>query len=645
MIHCDIKEVFSINDLHLLNHTESAVRDQKCPWNLTLLQIVTIVGILLMFYHVTVPITVSASEAATQTYTEDISIFGNPERGFYLQGRTQEQPPSNSWPGINEWGVKYRRDTEFIRVVRQYYHLDLYKTQDIPQSYLDIMEDDFNFVREQGMKIIPRFTYSWDLASIPPGELNDTNKEWTLRHIDAVMPVIAQHADIIAFVEMGFVGLWGEWWGSDNGWTTDPWDYGACSSVQHYVDVFPTRQSDREEIINRVLDILPEKLKLTLRYPRDKRAMFRDNATGTDCLPLTPAEAHTSLRKARIGFHNDSVFRGDEDEQNTFFYCNMNNAAFVQTQIDWQNQDALFVPQGGETGCPYDSVYGNCNNAKLRLAERRFDVLNRGWCPGTLQAWRDGGCYDEIAAKLGYRIRLISATLTPTTIIPGGNFHLQIELINDGYGKIYNERDFEVVLKHKSTGAEYFLPVTDHDPRFWLPGEMQNIEIVGDIPNGMPEGYYDVFLFLPDPSPALRNAHIPNQYGDPNIPYWSAYAIRLANEGVWDESTGYNDLLMDVILSSKQTTQNKPKETISFENSPNPFAQATKLTYFLPNNNLVSLKIYDTIGREVKTLVNKYHSSGEYFVNFNAGTLPNGLYIAKLQVGDKIKTRKMLLMK
>ena len=648
MLRYDVYEVFLNCDLHSLRLHKSLFRDNIRIWSFNVKLVLTIVGILSMICNVGIPITLNAAESETHTYIEDTSPFANPERGFYIEGRTQEQPPDDPdlWPGIDKWNVKYKRDTEFIRVVRQYYHLDLYKSQDIPQSYLDIMEDDLNFVREQGMKIIPRFTYSWDRASIPSGGLNDTNKEWTLRHIDTVMPVLAQHADIIAFVEMGFVGLWGEWWGSDNGWTTDPADYGACSSVQHYVDVFPNRQSDREEIINRVLEILPDNLKITLRYPRDKRATFRDNATGTDCLPLTASEAHTALRKARVGFHNDSVFKGDEDEQNTFFYCDDNNADFVQSQIDWQHQDALFVPQGGETPCPYDPVYGNCNNAMLRLAERRFDVLNGSWCPETIEAWKEGGCYDEIAAKLGYRIRLISAMITPTIVKPGSNFHLQIELINDGYGKIYNKRDFEVVLKHKASGTEHFIPVTDHDPRFWLPGEIQNMEIICGIPvAGVSEGDYDVFLFLPDPSHDLRSAHIVNQYGNPNIPYWSPYAIRLANQDVWEESTGYNDLLMDITVSNEYGNQNRATGQIMLKNWPNPFNVSTRLTYTVPNNNSVVLKIYDTIGREVQTLVKGYISSGEHSVNFNAATLPNGLYIANLQTGDKIKTRKMLLIR
>lgn len=487
----------------------------------------------------------------TVTYTEDLTPFGNPERGFYLQGRTQEQPP-DQWPGVDEWSVKHKRDTENVRVVRQYFHLDLYKQQDIPKSYLDILQNDLNFIREQGMKIVPRFAYSWDRASIPPGELNDTTKEWTLKHIDTVMPVIAKHKDVVAFVEMGFVGLWGEFWGSDSGWTTDRWDYGDCSDIQHYVDVAPDRQANRELIINRVLELLPPEIKLALRYPRIKRAMFRDIQTGTGCPALTEQEAHTGLPKARVGFHNDSVFTGGHDEQNTFFSCNSDTAGFVQKQIDWQNQDALYVPQGGETGCPYEPEFGNCSTAKSRLAERRFDMLNRRYCDQTLQAWKDGGCHDEIAAKLGYRLRLISATLIDTEIKPGGIFGLKIELVNDGYGKIYNRRDVEIVLKNQTTGSLYFLKAKYQDPRFWLPGESQSIEIIGGIPRtGIQEGNYDIYLFLPDPDPDLRNAKAINQHGDPKIPYWSSYAIRLANQNVWDESSGYNDLLMDLTVSSQ----------------------------------------------------------------------------------------------
>jgi hypothetical protein len=53
-----------------------------------------------------------------------------------------------------------------------------------------------------------------------------------------------------------------------------------------------------------------------------------------------------------------------------------------------------------------------------------------------------------------------------------------------------------------------------------------------------------------DPDPTLRNATVLNEFGDPSISFWSPYAIRLANQGVWVENTGYNDLLMDITISS-----------------------------------------------------------------------------------------------
>src|SRR5262249_11875154 len=151
----------------------------------------------------------SSAGSLTTTFTEDTRPFANPERGFFHgRGRTQEQPPSDAWPGLNKSAVPGWRDTENVRVIAQYYHLDPYKERDIPEASIAGLEDDLEFVRAQGMKIIPRFTYSWNRASVPAGERNDTTAYWTLRHVDTLMPVLARHADVIAFVEMGFVGLW-----------------------------------------------------------------------------------------------------------------------------------------------------------------------------------------------------------------------------------------------------------------------------------------------------------------------------------------------------------------------------------------------------------------------------------------------------
>ncbi len=78
---------------------------------------------------------------------------------------------------------------------------------------------------------------------------------------------------------------------------------------------------------------------------------------------------------------------------------------------------------------------------------------------------------------------------------------------------------------------------------------------------------------------------------------------------------------------------------------PNPFNPSTKINYQLPKDGLVTLKVYNELGEEVKTLVNQYQTSGIYNVDFNASNLSTGVYFYKLQAGDFVSIKKMLLLK
>ncbi|CAN5556657.1 hypothetical protein BH10BAC5_BH10BAC5_20910 [soil metagenome] len=81
------------------------------------------------------------------------------------------------------------------------------------------------------------------------------------------------------------------------------------------------------------------------------------------------------------------------------------------------------------------------------------------------------------------------------------------------------------------------------------------------------------------------------------------------------------------------------------QNFPNPFNPTTRINYTIPSAGLVSLKVYDNLGREVKTLVNEIKNIGEYNVTFDASSLPSGIYFYKLVSGSFIDTKKMLLVK
>ena len=80
-------------------------------------------------------------------------------------------------------------------------------------------------------------------------------------------------------------------------------------------------------------------------------------------------------------------------------------------------------------------------------------------------------------------------------------------------------------------------------------------------------------------------------------------------------------------------------------NYPNPFNPSTKISFEIPKQEFVSLKIYDLLGREIKTLVNEVKSPGSYTVDFNASDLSSGIYFYKLQTKDFVSVKRMMLIK
>ncbi|MGD8305357.1 MAG: T9SS type A sorting domain-containing protein [Ignavibacteria bacterium] len=81
------------------------------------------------------------------------------------------------------------------------------------------------------------------------------------------------------------------------------------------------------------------------------------------------------------------------------------------------------------------------------------------------------------------------------------------------------------------------------------------------------------------------------------------------------------------------------------QNYPNPFNPTTTISFSLPEAGNISLKIFNSLGEEVATLVNGYTESGVHTVNFNADNLPSGLYIYELNTNEVSLTRKMLYLK
>ncbi|HRQ54203.1 MAG TPA: CotH kinase family protein [Ignavibacteriaceae bacterium] len=88
-----------------------------------------------------------------------------------------------------------------------------------------------------------------------------------------------------------------------------------------------------------------------------------------------------------------------------------------------------------------------------------------------------------------------------------------------------------------------------------------------------------------------------------------------------------------------------PNEFVLYQNYPNPFNPSTKISWQSPVGGWQTLKVYDVLGNEVVTLVDEFRNAGSYEIEFNASLLSSGVYFYKLQAGDFVETRKMILVK
>ncbi len=99
------------------------------------------------------------------------------------------------------------------------------------------------------------------------------------------------------------------------------------------------------------------------------------------------------------------------------------------------------------------------------------------------------------------------------------------------------------------------------------------------------------------------------------------------------------------VVKNDNKKNNTPHDFVLKQNYPNPFNPTTKINYQISLGGLVTIKVFDMLGREVSTLINKEQSAGSYSVSFNASNLASGIYFYQLKSGQFIQTRKMVVVR
>jgi hypothetical protein len=88
-----------------------------------------------------------------------------------------------------------------------------------------------------------------------------------------------------------------------------------------------------------------------------------------------------------------------------------------------------------------------------------------------------------------------------------------------------------------------------------------------------------------------------------------------------------------------------PSEFFLGQNYPNPFNPATTIDYQIPMVGDVIIRVYDVLGREVRTLLHDMKNAGKYEVKFDATDLPTGVYFYRLQAGTSTETKRLTILK
>ena len=469
-----------------------------------------------------------AANAATINYTPDnTSIFRNPERGFTEEygGETMLSTSKNRLLKNESLSLTGERASQSLVVL--VYYLGNYKTQELPDEILQGFDADMQTLRDKGFKCILRFGYDWKNGK-------DASLEYVLKHITKLKPFIKKNSDVIYVLETGFVGQWGEWYYSTH--------FGNES-------MSITDNPDRAVVVDSMLAACPADRFLLVRYPMIKTEYF--SLRNISKSVLTSSEAFTGTARARIGYHNDAFLNAWGD-CGTYASTSKEDDPKVRQFIA---EETLYVPNGGETNVEDDEENPNLsfevfNKAEAQMAQYHWSFCGSTYAEQVTNKWRDSASttapnstiFEELDRKMGYRYQLNTATL-PATAVAGAQAHFQFSITNTGYAPLYNFRRAQVVLK-SSNGTIYPIDLAS-DPRTWKPnGAVTNIDEYLTIPADVPAGTYQLYLAMPDTSSKLKN--------DPR------FAIRFANQNIWESSTGLNKLNASITITQGTVTPPDP---------------------------------------------------------------------------------------
>lgn len=370
--------------------------------------------------------------------------------------------------------------------------------------------------------------------------------------------------------------------------------------------------------------------------------------TGQNTMVTTMPSNNDELRIGSLQWDNNNYYSGYLDEVRIWsnelsasaVYANMFNSARSQTLI-------------GNLIAAWD-FEGNLNNVVSNPALNgsfKTNSIFYPWC--TFSGFANESQTGQLSDMFIAHSTTINRNESPVNPFPGGYaLRLPDKTINGGstvYDTVYIPGNTAL------TNTEVFLSIQGQVMngliiKLKAPNGQERILVNGNGGNAA-----SILTFFKDGAPSQNTFFAPWSYLAAPNQAMGNFGGSIA-QGNWILSIQHNGTLSAKLLGWGLRINNTltstgnigteiPGEFSIYQNYPNPFNPVTNITFDLPAENNVELKVFDIIGKEIRTLVNGQMKAGSHSVVFDASDLPSGVYFYTIKAGTFTETKKMILIK
>ncbi len=457
-------------------------------------------------------------------YSETLDNIKNPERGFYNTAFLRMMP-SGTKPTTSGANLVHLRVNigDFSSAVNGTEDLEL--TEDA----LNALDQTLQNIKSRGGSVIIRFAYD----GFNGKKDLEPSLDMIYKHISQLKPIFYKNQDVLAYVELGFFGPWGE---------------------MHSSKVSNTDNVSRA--IDLMLDTVPTNIKIGVRTPN-----YYAKWLGIDRSKLNENITVKGTDEYRVGLFNDG-YLGSNNDLGTF----LNR----QIEIAWLQNQATHTFYGGEVVANANPATKPAINTVEYMSEEAFithtTYLNSEWNGNVINAWKEEtyngsdqlyvgqSGYLYIANHLGYRFVLRKSEVTKE-VNKNRNLKLNLHIENVGFANLINEKKVTLVLKK---GEQTYEIPTEIDATNWNSKEISNVNIEVPLPKDIELGEWNIYLRI-------------SQNGDMGTD-GNYKCIQLANKNIYDETLGANyvgkfNILEEVKEPDTSGSQDEP-DTPDIPDSP-----------------------------------------------------------------------------